>query len=257
MKKQQNDAALNAALEPAKQGYACFPVRLVHLSTGEVKKVPTAPHGFKDAATKPDILRTTWRDHPGPLVGIATGAISGINVLDIDQRPEARAWWAQHRDRLPVTRTHRTRSGGLHLIFRHAEGLRCSNSRIAIGVDVKGDGGCCTWWPCINLPVLRDALVAPWPSWLLSQAYPPPPPMRSVAVVSDGKLLRGILSVVARAVEGERNRALFWAACRFAESTLARDDATLLLINAALQIGLPIAEARATINSAYRCQRGV
>jgi hypothetical protein len=127
------------------------------------------------------------------LVGVATGAISDIDVLDIDQKPEARVWWVQHRDRLPVTRTHRTRSGGLHLIFQHAEGLRCSTSRIAIGVDVKGNGGCCTWWPCINLPVLCDAPVAPWPDWLLCHAYPPPP-LRSVAVVSDFKLIRGILS---------------------------------------------------------------
>jgi hypothetical protein len=246
------DAALNAALELAKQGLACFPVRLVHLPNDEIKKVPATPHGFKNASTNQQHLCATWRKYPGPVVGIATGTISNIDILDIDIKPEGRQWWAQNRHRIPSTRTHRTRSGGLHLVFQHAAGLCNSAGRINRGIDTRGDGGYCIWRPASGLPVLSDAPIAPWPDWLLSQALPAPPPISSVAVVSDGKLIRGILAVIARAVEGERNSCLHWAACRFAESTLDRDAGTALVINAALQVGLPIAEARATINSAYR-----
>jgi hypothetical protein len=247
----ESKAALDAALKLASEGLACLPVG--------GNKHPTVPKdkggngGVYTASTDGHILRDLWCNHPGPLVGVATGTISNIDVLDIDQKPEGRAWWADNRHRIPKTRAHRTRSGGLHLVFRHASGSRNSAGRIARGIDTRGDGGYVIWWPATGLPVLSDAPVAPWPDWLLSQALPPPPPLASpVTTVSDGKLIRGILTVVARAVEGERNSCLHWAACRFAESTLARDDADKLLINAAVQIGLPITEARATVDSAYR-----
>jgi hypothetical protein len=211
----QTDSAIDAALELAPQGIACFPVRLVHLPNGDVRKLPATPHGFKDASTDPAILRTLWRDHPGPLVGVATGTINGIDVLDIDQKPEARQWWQDNRHRIPKTRTHRTRSGGLHLLFEHASGVRSSAGRISLGVDVRSDGGCIIWWPAAGFPVLSDAPIAPWPQWLLAQALPPKPPeISSAAIVSDDKVNRGILAVVAHAREGERNRVLFWAACR-------------------------------------------
>ena len=64
--------------------------------------------------------------------------------------------------------------------------------------------------------------------------------------------MRGILDVVGRAVEGERNKSLYWAARRFANSTLARDVAEAELIRKAIEIGLSLQEADATIRSAFR-----
>src|SRR5215469_6719767 len=114
------NAALSAALELAEHGFACFPVGS--------NKHPTIPKGkgFYAASTDPDILRDLWSNHPGVLVGVTTGTISDIDVLDVDAKPQARQWWNDNRHRLPSTRAHRTRSGGLHLIFRHAFGLRNS-----------------------------------------------------------------------------------------------------------------------------------
>lgn len=238
------DVALDAAMRLAAQGYSVFPVH--------ANKVPATPHGFRDAVADPGTLRAMWRDYPGRLVGVATGTTSGIDVLDIDTKPDARAWWADQRHRLPRTRTHRTRSGGLHLVFRHALDMRCSTGRIAIGVDVRGDGGCAVWWPAAGCPVLCDAPPASWPDWLRALARPPASPrLTSGAVVADDKINRGVLAVVTAARPGERNHRLHWAACRLAESTLDRDAATALLVDAATSVGLGIAEARATINSAY------
>lgn len=244
------DTAFHAALQLACQGFACFPVG--------ANKHPTIPKreansGFYAASTDEAALRDLWRVHPGVLVGVATGTTSSIDVLDIDTKPEGRQWWVENRHRISPTRAHRTGSGGLHLVFRHAPGVRNSQGRISTGIDTRGDGGYIIWWPATGLPVLSDAPPAPWPQWLLAKALPPQPKMISpVAVVSDGKLFRGILGVVACATEGERNSSLHWAACRFAESTLARTEAHKLLIDAAVQIGLPISEARATIENAYR-----
>jgi hypothetical protein len=92
--------------------YRCFPVGS--------NKHPTIPggKGFHAASCDPQVLRTLWAQHPGPLIGVPTGVTSGIDVLDIDQK--ARAWWRENRDRIPPTRTHRTCSGGLHLSMRLA-----------------------------------------------------------------------------------------------------------------------------------------
>jgi hypothetical protein len=54
-----------------------------------------------------------------PLVGVPTGKANGFDVLDIDL--EGRSWWDAHRAELPATQTHTTRSGGAHLLFKHAD----------------------------------------------------------------------------------------------------------------------------------------
>ena len=52
--------------------------------------------------------------------------------------------------------------------------------------------------------------------------------------------------------EGNRNHALFWAACRYAEQHLPEERAHQLLGAAARHAGLPEREVVATIRSAYR-----
>jgi Bifunctional DNA primase/polymerase, N-terminal len=80
---------------------------------------------FKDAAREPEAIAALWHSRPGPLIGIATGESSRIDVLDIDvKHPESCAWWYQHHHRLPPTRTFRTRSGGLHLYFSMPQASR-------------------------------------------------------------------------------------------------------------------------------------
>ena len=124
--------ALQAALDLARTGLAVFPCGY--------SKRPTCGHGLLDATTDATVLRELWRRHGGELVAVRTGQASGIDVFDIDGHRDARNWWYAHRAELPVTRVHRTRSGGLHLVFRHAHGLRCSTSKLARGIDVKADG---------------------------------------------------------------------------------------------------------------------
>ena len=78
---------------------------------------------------------------------------------------------------------HRTGGGGLHVIFRHHERVRNSSSKVASGVDVRGEGGFVIWWPAHGCTV-ADALIAPWPTWLvrrlLKQPKRPEPISRSM-----------------------------------------------------------------------------
>lgn len=80
--------------------------------------------------------------------------------------------------RIPATRTHATGSGGLHVLFRHTDGLRNSAGRIAPGVDVRGDGGYLIWWPDAGCKVLVCMPLAPWPQSLLSLVERPTQPTR-------------------------------------------------------------------------------
>jgi len=97
---------------------------------------------------------------------VPTGERTGIDVLDID--PAGGVWLSKHRHRLPETRSHQTRRQGIHFLFRHKRGLRSSVGRVALGVDIRADGGYVIGWPGLGLPVLSNAAVAPWPEWLIS-----------------------------------------------------------------------------------------
>jgi hypothetical protein len=206
----------------------------------------------------------------------ATGARfrekSGISVMDIDgpRHPEAEAWFAAHRAQLPATRIHRTRSGGLHLLFQHARGVRNTQSRLAVGVDTREEGGFVIWWPAVGCPVISDATPAPWPQWLL-EALLQPAVSRSPLIhdregllpptVRESILQPPLERAVARAPEGRRNGVLFWAACRVGEVIAAgqinSEFAAELLARAAVLAGLPEAEARRTPSRAFAAWAGV
>jgi hypothetical protein len=251
--------ALNAAYALGRQGYACFPC-------GPDKR-PATPHGFKDAATDGDAIADLWRRFPAVLVGVATGEMSGIAVLDIDavKHPEAQAWFEHHRERLEPARMHRTRSGGLHLIYRNRPGLRCSAGLINRGVDVRADGGYIIWWPAAGLEVVADPGIQPWPEWLMPLLEPPPASSISHRAIAARRsdlrpLLNrtlGIIGCVLDAKEGERNRVLFWASCRASEMVLdgELDRAAAVKVfdalrDAAIEIGLTQREIDRTIDSA-------
>lgn len=243
---------MTVALALAGRGYAVFPCR--------VDKRPATPHGFKDAQKDQDAVTELWSRHPGPLIGIVTGTASGIDVLDIDAKhDEALAWWHCNRARIPATWRYRTRSGGLHVWFWHWHGQGCTAGRIARGIDTRGDGGYVIYWPGAGLPVLGPSPLAPWPEWLI-QALRPKLPSESAVRPRRGHLaapeISGVLRVAATALEGGRNRALFWTACRLAERVQSNfmklEEAEALLLGAAASAGLPEREARATIASAWR-----
>ncbi len=78
-------------------------------------------------------------------IGLATGARSGVFVVDLDVKPalgidglESLAALGE----MPPTRSVRTPTGGWHLYFRWP-GFKVQNSasKLGPGIDVRGDGG--------------------------------------------------------------------------------------------------------------------
>ena len=109
-------------------------------------KSPATKHGFKDASDDPETIEKLFSHPEAAFVAMPSGPTSGISVLDIDVAKDDDPasgfdWLDANRGLIPQTRTAQTPSGGLHYYFRHVEGLRCSNSKVAQRVDVKGKGG--------------------------------------------------------------------------------------------------------------------
>ncbi len=226
---------------------------------GENKR-PTLKRWPERASTNSAEIERLWREHTGPLIGIVCGERSGISVLDLDVKYDAaRAWYHQNRDRIPTTRSFRSRSGGAHLYFLHAADVRNTASKIAEGVDTRGQGGFVISWFAAGLPCLDHTPPAPWPAWLLKLILPAPvrPVLRrSLPPRDTDAAITGILRTVSGAPEGQRNGRLNWAAFRMGERVqcgqIGRNEAEALLIEAATAAGLMKAEAIATIGSGLK-----
>jgi len=250
-----DDVARMAANLGRNRGYRVFPCR--------PDKSPATPRGLHDASNDPERVAWLWRRFPGALIGLRTGEASGVDALDIDlKHPSALAWMHSRGARLPQTRIHRTRSGGVHALFRHAPGLRNSAGRPCPGIDIRADGGYIIHWPAAGTEYLDHSPPTAWPQWLLDELRPPrpaPPPPRQ-APKSDGAGdnadIAGIVRFATSAREGTRNQSLFWAGCRLAERVrdrrLSRSEAERLLLDAARDIGLDEREALRTIGSGMR-----
>jgi hypothetical protein len=83
------------------------------------------------------LVRRWFTQKPYANVGIVTGEISAVVVLDADG--EAGVTELERRG-YPITWTARSGSGGLHLYFRHP-GYPVGNRKIAGIGDLRGDGG--------------------------------------------------------------------------------------------------------------------
>jgi len=199
-----------------------------------------------------------WTEHPDALIGVPTG--QKFVVLDLDlQHADAQQWLEDNRHRLPLTRTHRTRSGGMHWLFAPNDKVRCSASKIAPHIDSRGHGGFLIWWPAHGYEVLHGGVLAPVPEWIVEALNPKVVPITtriSAAHRPSVAALRGALNVLAGARVGERNHALFWVSCRIGEAlragVITEPEATDLLLSIGRQIGLLDREILRTARSGFR-----
>jgi hypothetical protein len=124
--------------------------------------------GYKAAVADPGGISRLCSQYPDhPLIGVATGCINCIDVLDIDPRHGGDRWFHENRDRLPQTRTHATQHDGWHLIYQHVPGLRCSTGRIAPGVDIRAGGPYFIWWPAHGGRILCEGPIVEFPRWIV------------------------------------------------------------------------------------------
>ena len=130
----------SAALAHARAGRPVFPC-------GPDKR-PLVASGFKVASTDVYQVRDWWHQWPSALIGMPTGPLSGVWVLDVDVHdgaPGEDSLFAllQAHGKLPDTVEALTASGGRHLYFRWdaKRPVRNSAGKLGEGLDVRGEGG--------------------------------------------------------------------------------------------------------------------
>ena len=225
-------------------------------------KHPRTSNGFKDATTDLAVIREWWRMWPTANIGVATGRISGIFVVDIDPRnggfQSMETFETERPDgSLPGTLTALTGGGGRHLFFKYpTDGVVPSRKPWIPGVDIKSDGGYVILPPGTHISGGRY-------EWLnvahATTVQAPPDLLQSISDVGGAGQTRDELpdtSTILQGIpEGERDNTLYRAACRWRRQ-LNDDKAavTVLVLEAARNCTPPFPEdeARRKVEQAFK-----
>src|SRR5215510_7477467 len=147
---------------------------------GSPAKHPRTEHGFKDATDDLDVIKGWWQRWPDANVALASGAESGIVVLDVDPRNGgiiSLEDLTSEYGPLPDTVESITGSGGRHILFEHpGEAVKCGAGSLGSGLDIKADRGYIIAppsthasgqiyeWEATSDPYVKG--LAPIPEWL-------------------------------------------------------------------------------------------
>lgn len=141
---------LSAALSYATKGYPVFPAMLIDGQKKPLVKWGKGEDGHRQltrrrATTDLETVKAWWKRWPLAMIGMPTGRLSGVVVLDIDRKngvdglANLRAVGIDPYSLSPVISI--TPSGGLHVFMGYDGLLKNSAGLLATGVDVRGDGG--------------------------------------------------------------------------------------------------------------------
>lgn len=123
------ETLLDAALRYTEQGFYVFPLK-------PKGKIPITKNGFKDASNDVGQIKAWWKTYPNANIGIATGEISNLLVIDVDGE------YPDYFPAIPDTVKVKT-SRGFHFYFKYPKGfdVRCSTKILGSDVDVRANGG--------------------------------------------------------------------------------------------------------------------
>ena len=147
----QSERLLDAALKYAVRGYPVFPIDPGKIYQDylppdkRTNRKPLVKWG-RCATINPRIIQSWWRKWPLAMIGMPTGQKSGVIVLDIDIKNDQDGFRSLEEIGTVIPPTPvvaRTPSGGYHFFYQAPKGYKIKNSasKIADGVDVRGDGG--------------------------------------------------------------------------------------------------------------------
>lgn len=173
------------------------------------RKDPAVHTGYKAASLSLEQIEEWWDKNPSCNVGIPTGGIARLLVIDTDEKngvsgQESLAILEREYSPLPETLTASTANGGKHRYFLLPAGATARNrTAVRPGIDVRCEGGY-----VVAPPSVVDGKFYSWidetqpiveaPSWLLS--------VISSSSQSPGKTERERTDVF---VQGSRNDQLF------------------------------------------------
>jgi bifunctional DNA primase/polymerase-like protein len=255
---------IEAALTYASNGWPVFPL---------LGKTPLkGSNGHKDATCDQQKIQEWWSKNPTANIGLATGKLSGLLVLDVDPRHGGHDSFKKLEAAygpFPQTRMSRTAHGGLHRFYGYPNDNNRYPNAVELqglpGIDVRGDGG------YVVLPPSRlyDRLsyiwgdtavpIAPAPRWLLDTLTKQPvqheknPQGGGFARVTEKKWLS---EAVEKAREGNRNQIGFSLACQLRDDGFSQQQAHDIMLSYVDQVGsgktpYTAKEALTSLKSAY------
>ncbi len=117
---------LEKALEYSKIDLSIIPV-------GKDKRPLVEWKEFQTRRATEEEIGQWWKQWPEANIGIVTGGISGIVVVDIEKDGKTEGW--------PPTAMAKTGGGGFHFYYKHPGKLVPNATRVKELTDVRGDGG--------------------------------------------------------------------------------------------------------------------
>ena len=169
----EGGATLQAALACLVRGWSVIPLR------SREKRPLIAWLEYQQRRAQSDEIEAWFRRWPQANLGVVTGWVSRLVVVDVDPHHGGDAsltQLTQEHGALPATLEAVTGGGGQHLYFDHPGGLVRNRAGVALGVDVRGDGGYIVAPPSVHPSGRRyrwlagrgpqEMGAAPLPDWL-------------------------------------------------------------------------------------------
>ncbi|NPV90533.1 MAG: DNA primase [Firmicutes bacterium] len=221
-------ALCEAALSYAAKGLAVLPLHNPEANSRcscgnaactSIGKHPRTLNGVKDATTDEAIIRDWWDRWPQANIGIATGQISGIVVLDVDPRHGGDVSFKrliEANGSLPETPMVLTGGNGEHHYLQYPEAKVKNKVNLAPGLDFKADGGYVVappslhasgesyHWEASSHP--DDMTPAQMPGWLLKLVSEPGRARNTTEIKNDGRIVTGSRNCTLTSLGGSMRR---------------------------------------------------
>lgn len=253
----------HAARELAVAGVPVFPV-------APRDKVPLIRHGrgFRDATTNLRQVEAWWRSSPHANIGIPTGRVSGLSVVDVDVHGTNGYDALNRADRAGLVSGWeflvRSPTGGLHLYYPAADEREQRSWQVGdAGIDFRGDGGYIVAPPSLRvidgetvpyrITELGTDPAHPLDAGRLRRSLEPPRPPRRFPprMRGQGRTDPQKLANWLGAEPTDRNRKLFWASCFLAEEGVPFRDALYAMLTVE-QPDFGSREITRTVTSGYK-----
>lgn len=276
----RSSVLLATALDYASDGWHVLPLHTLAgpglctckdaATCGSPGKHPITWTGLTEATTDAEQIKVWWGKWPEANIGIRTGLVSGIVVLDVDSYhggEDGLNTLVAEFGVLPATMEAATGGGGRHLIFAHpGQGHDVRNKAgLAPGVDFRGDGGYIVAPPSLHVSGAfyewadTGSVPATLPTWLVDVPKPERKPLPAMPMVHNPSehpwvkaAFEGEIRDLRMAPEGTRNAQLNRCAFNLGQlvpHALSYHEVDSTLHAEALGIGLSEREIAATIRS--------
>ena len=241
---------LDIALFYAKYNIKTFPVK-------KQGKSPLCPNGFKSATTDRGILQEWNKKFPDCNIGISTGTINNIFVVDVDGEIGAKSLIALENIYGKLDAPTVITGKGKHLYFKMPENvnIKSSVSKIANHIDIRANGGYVVAPPSVH----ENGHLYTWENFALNQDFPEAPNWLISLISNTEKQhspVSDVLEEISNAPQGQRNNTLYKRSIsligRAMRENLNIADIKENIINAAMQSGLSTEEALKTFDNALK-----